>query len=257
MATMLQELRFNGEPVIVTGGGSGIGQACCEALGELGATVIAVGRTETKLRETEALLTSKDARCAWFVTDVGQEREVEALRQAVEERWGRVKAVINNAGTNVVKPIDELSTQAWRDIITVDLDSVFYMCRAFIPLLLKAAKPSILNVASTFAIIGQGKMPVYCAAKGGVVSLTRQMAVDYGPEGLRVNSLCPGPTLSPRVRGYFDRGLVDRKPVEDLVLLRRLAECHEIANVAAFLVSDAASFVHGSAVVVDGGQTIH
>ena len=79
----------------------------------------------------------------------------------------------------------------------------------------------------------------------------------YGPQGLRVNSLCPGPTLSPRVKGYFDRGLVDRKPVEDLVLLRRLAECHEIANVAAFLVSDAASFVHGTAVVVDGGQTIH
>ena len=131
------------------------------------------------------------------------------------------------------------------------------MCRAFIPLLLKASKPSILNVASTFAIIGQSKMPVYCAAKGGVVSLTRQMAVDYGPQGLRVNSLCPGPTLSPRVRSYFDRGLVERGPVEEKVVLRRLAECHEIASVAAFLVSDAASYVHGTAVVVDGGQTIH
>jgi meso-butanediol dehydrogenase/(S,S)-butanediol dehydrogenase/diacetyl reductase len=254
---MLKELRFDGEPVIVTGGGSGIGRACAEALGELGATVIVVGRTESTLRETEALLHEQGARCAWFVTDVGQEAQVESLRQEVERRWGHVKALINNAGNNVVKPLDELSTATWREIMSVDLDSIFYMCRAFIPLLLKADRPSILNVASTFAIIGQAKMPVYCAAKGGVVSLTRQLAVDYGPRGLRVNSLCPGPTLSPRVRGYFERGLVDRKPVEDLVLLRRLAECHEIANVAAFLASDAASYVHGTAVVVDGGQTIH
>ncbi|MDP3768607.1 MAG: SDR family oxidoreductase [Dehalococcoidia bacterium] len=254
---MLNDLRFDGEPVIVTGGGSGIGQASCQALGELGATVIAVGRTEAKLKETEALLRDKGARCAWFVTDVGEEAQVESLRREVEERWGHVKAVINNAGDNFVKPIDELTTETWRKIVAVDLDSVFYMCRAFIPLLLKARKPSILNVASTFALIGHGKMPAYCAAKGGVVSLTRQMAVDYGPQGLRVNSLCPGPTLSPRVKGYFDRGLVDRKPVEDMVLLKRLAECHEIANVAAFLVSDAASYVHGTAVVVDGGQTVH
>jgi meso-butanediol dehydrogenase/(S,S)-butanediol dehydrogenase/diacetyl reductase len=254
---MLNDLKFDGEPVIVTGGGSGIGQACCQTLGELGATVIFVGRTESTLRETEALLGAQGVPCAWFVTDVGQEAQVEALRQEVEQRWGRVKAVINNAGNNFVKPLDELSTAAWRDIIAVDLDAVFYMCRAFIPLLLKARKPSILNVASTFALIGHAKMPVYCAAKGGVVSLTRQLAVDYGRQGLRVNSLCPGPTLSPRVKSYFDRGLVERAPVEEMVLLRRLAECHEIANVAAFLVSDAASYVHGTAVVVDGGQTIH
>ncbi len=254
---MLNELKFDDEPVIVTGGGSGIGRACCQALGELGATVIAVGRTERTLRDTEALLRDQGARGFWFVTDVAQEDQVEALRQEIERRWGHVKAVINNAGDNFVKPIDELSTDAWRKIVTADLDSVFYMCRAFIPLLLKAWKPSILNVASTFALIGHGKMPVYCAAKGGVVSLTRQLAVDFGPRGLRVNSLCPGPTLSPRVKGLFDLGLVDRASVEDMVLLGRLAECHEIAHVAAFLVSDAASYVHGTAVVVDGGQTVH
>lgn len=254
---MLTELRFDGEPVIVTGGGSGIGRACCEALGELGATVVIVGRTERTLRETEALLRGQGARCAWAVTDVTQEAQVEALRQEVERRWGGVKALINNAGDNFVAPIDELSTETWRRIIAVDLDSIFYMCRAFIPLLLQARNPSILNVASTFALIGQAKMPVYAAAKGGVVSLTRQMATDYGRQGLRVNSLCPGPTLSPRVKGYFDRGAVDRTHVEEMVLLGRLAECREIASVAAFLVSDAASYVHGTAVVVDGGQTIH
>ena len=100
-------------------------------------------------------------------------------------------------------------------------------------------------------------MPVYCAAKGGVVSLTRQLAVDYGQKGLRVNSLCPGPTLSPRVRGYFDSGKTDPGPTLQKVMLRRFAECDEIGNVAAFLVSDAASYVHGASIVVDGGQTIN
>jgi len=254
---MLQELRFHGEPVLVTGGGSGIGQACCEALGELGATVIAVGRTEAKLRETEALLRAKGAACAVHVADVASEAQVAGLRDEVERRWGRLKGLVNNAGNNFVKSIDELSTEKWREIVAVDLDSVFFMCRAFIPLLLKAEKPAILNVASTFGVIGHPKMPVYCATKGGVVNLSRQMAIDYGPRNLRVNSLCPGPTLSPRVRSYFDSGLVPRAPTEEMVMLKRLAECSEIANVAAFLLSDAASFVHGATVVVDGGQTIN
>ena len=89
------------------------------------------------------------------------------------------------------------------------------------------------------------------------MSLTRQIAVDYGKSNIRVNSLCPGPTLSPRVKGYFDKGLVPIEAVERMVMLGRLAECREIANVAAFLASDAASFMHGTAVVVDGGQTIN
>ena len=255
---MLQQLNFDGAPVIVTGAGSGIGQACCQALAELGASVILVGRTMEKLKETEALLESSGVQCESHAVDVAEEDQIAALHEAVSGKWDHVKSVINNAGTNFVSKITDLKTEDWNRIISIDLTSVYYMCKTFIPMLQKAPNGgSIVNVASTFGIIGHPEMPVYCAAKGGMLSLTRQLAVDYGKDGVRVNSLCPGATLSPRVKGYIDSGMVDGKLVEDLAMLGRLAECDEIANAAVFLASDAASYVHGTAFVVDGGQTIH
>jgi NAD(P)-dependent dehydrogenase (short-subunit alcohol dehydrogenase family) len=254
---LLKQLQFGGEVVIVTGAAGGIGRATCEALAELGATTVLVGRTQSKLDELRAELGKFGAASEAFAADVSKEADVARLRDFVESKWGRAKAVVNNAGNNFISPITELSTEKWHELIAVDLDSIFYMCRAFIPLLLKAQNPSILNVASSFGHIGNPHMPVYCAAKGGVISLTRQLAVDYGSKGLRVNSLCPGPTLSPRVRGYFESGKTDPKPTLQKVMLARFAECDEIGNVAAFLVSDAASYVHGASIVVDGGQTIN
>jgi len=254
---VLKALQFNGEVVVVTGASSGIGRATAEALAELGATVVAVARGRERLDEARAAIEAKGGKAEAFVADVSKEADVGRLRDFVKERWGRAKAVVNNAGNNFISPVTELSTDKWRELMAVDLDSIYFMCRDFIPLLLQSKNPSILNVASTFAHIGNPHMPVYCAAKGGVVSFTRQLAVDYGPKGLRVNSICPGPTLSPRVKGYFDAGRADPAGTLQKVMLGRFAECDEIGNVAAFLVSDAANFVHGTSMLVDGGQTIN
>ena len=254
---MLKQMQFDGEVVIVTGSASGIGRATAEALAELGATTVLVGRTQSTLDEVKAALEKTGAKSEAVTADVSKEADVARLRDFVQTKWGRAKAVVNNAGNNFISPITDLSTEKWRELIAVDLDSIFYMCRAFIPLLLKAKNPSILNVASTFGHIGNPQMPVYCAAKGGVISLTRQLAVEYGAQGLRVNSICPGPTLSPRVRGYFEAGKADPKGTLQKVMLGRFAECDEIGNVAAFLVSDAATYIHGASILVDGGQTIN
>ena len=254
---MLDRLKFDGAPVLVTGGGQGIGQSTCEVLAELGAHVIVVSKTEENVHATEGLLKKAGASCEGHVADVSVRAEVDALAEKVGAAHGRVKSVVNNAGTNFVKKLEDLEEDDWHRIIGIDLSSVYYMCRAFLPLLRQADGASIINVASTFGIIGHPEMPVYCAAKGGVLSLTRQLAVDYGPENIRVNGVCPGATLSPRVKSYIDSGMVDGKIVEELALLNRLAECDEIANVIAFLASGAASYVHGASVVVDGGQTVH
>ena len=254
---MLKQLQFGGEVVVVTGAGTGIGRSIALALAELGATTVLVARTQSKIDAVKADIEKNGGKAETFAADVSKEAEVGALRDFVVAKWGRAKAIVNNDGNNFISPVTSLATEKWRELIAVDLDSVYFMCRDFIPLLLKSQKPSILNVASTFAHIGNAEMPVYCAAKGGVVSLTRQLAVDYGPKGLRVNSICPGPTLSPRVKGYFDSGRADPAGTLQKVMLGRFAECEEIGNVAAFLVSDAASFVHGASILVDGGQTIN
>ena len=249
---MLERLKFNGEPVLVTGGGSGIGQACCEALAELGATVIIVGRTEATLRETEQKLVRFDVETLCHPTDVRREEDVAALRDAVSERWGRLKALINNAGDNQRATIEELETEDWARIL-----AVYYAAKLFMPLL-KAAPGggAIVNTASTFGVVGNPMMPAYCAAKGGVLSLTRQLAVDYGKDGVRANAICPGPTLTPRIRGYAERGLTDTDRLGGLTCLGRMAEPAEIADVMAFLASDASSYMNGASVVVDGGYTV-
>jgi NAD(P)-dependent dehydrogenase (short-subunit alcohol dehydrogenase family) len=254
---MLDKLKFNGAPVLVTGAGAGIGESCCDQLAELGATIILVGRTGSKLEAVAKRLTAGGAKCETYEVDVSQEQQVLDLHRKVSAKHGFIKGLINNAGTNYGSKIVDLSTEKWREIMAINLDSIFYMCRSFIPMLKQApGGGAIVNVASTFGIIGFANMPVYCATKGAILSLTRNLAIDYGRENVRVNSLCPGATLSPRVRGYIDGGHVSEDHLKSLTGLGRLATCEEVANVAVFMTSDAASYMHGTAVVVDGGQTI-
>jgi NAD(P)-dependent dehydrogenase (short-subunit alcohol dehydrogenase family) len=254
---MLNRLKFNGAPVLVTAAGAGIGEACCHSLAELGATVLLAERNADSLARVEAALKAKGAACEAYVIDVSVEAEVLRLHREVSARHPHLKALLNIVGTNHGQRITELSTEKWNELITLNLTSMFWMCKSFIPMLQKApGGGAIVNMASSLGVIGMPKMPVYCASKGGVMSLTRNLAIDYGREGVRVNAICPGTTASPRLEGYFAAGMVDRHAAEQMAPLGRLATCEEIADVAVFMASDAASYMHGASIVVDGGQTI-
>ncbi len=137
---MLKQLQFKGEVVVVTGAGTGIGRAIAETVAELGATTVLVGRTQSRLEETKAAIEANGGKTRVFASDVSKEEDVRSLRDFVESKFGHAKAIINNAGNNFISPVTDLATVKWRELLAVDLDSVFFMCRDFIPLLLRGAK---------------------------------------------------------------------------------------------------------------------
>jgi len=250
---MLEKLRFDGAPVLITGAGTGIGRACSLTFAELGASVILAGRDEGPLRETAKLIPQVDTMV--HTCDVTDEAQVAGLADAVQARFGRLRALINNAGDNFRAKLHETKAADWHRIIAVDLDSVFYCTKACLPLLRAARGAAIVNNASLYGVVGQAAMAPYAAAKGGVVNLTRQMAVDYGPDGIRVNVVCPGPVLTDRLKGYAERGITDLSKLAALTLLNRMAQPDEIADVIAFLASDAASYIHGATIMIDAGHS--
>lgn len=251
---MLDRVHFAEEWVVLTGAGGGIGRATALVLDELGARTVLVGRTRSTLEETASLLRG-EARIA--VADATDEDAVSALARNLANDGTQVRALINNAGTNLIRNVLELSLSEWNRIVDIGLTSHFLVTRAFLPALLAHERPgaAIVNLSSTFGLMGFPDVPAYSAARGGVIALTRQLVRDFGPKGIRVNTVCPGPTLSPRVQGYLDDGGVDADLLQRSVPMGRFAECEEVANVIAFLASDAASFVNGATVTVDGGQT--
>lgn len=255
---MLSELKsLEGAPVVVTAAGAGIGRACCEALASLGTAVIGIEMDGEALLAVEKAVGAAGGHFHGVCLNVCDGMALSAAAVEIEQKFGPIKGLVNVVGTTVRGTVEELSPEDWTRVIDTDLTSVFASSRAFLPLLRKGAPSSVVNIASSFALVGEPAMPAYCAAKGGIVSLSRQMAVDYGPLGVRVNSVCPGPTRSPRLQRLFDLGLSDEAALRDQVLLSRLAEPREIGNAVAFLLSDAASYITGANLPVDGGQTAH
>ncbi len=242
---------------MVTGAGSGIGRAACEVFAELGASLVLVGRTPERLAETAAILEPYGVETMCIAADASSEDDVARVRDAVAARFGRCRALVNNAGNSHRTPLGELDAATWHTWIDVNLTSVFVMTRAFLPLLEAAGgHGAVVNVASIFGLMGQPGMPIYSAAKGGVIALSRQLAVDYGPRGVRVNSVNPGPIGTDKMKSNYADGTRDIAPVTDAVVLKRLGEPREVGNMIAFLASDAASYVHGATIVIDGGRTI-
>ncbi len=254
---MLAELKFSGLAAVVTGAASGIGRATALVLGELDARVYAVDINESGLQDLAHEALAAGYSCETLVADVTREADAAATHDRLVADGATLKALVNNVGTNFHAPLAELPLDQWNRIVTINLTSAFLMTRALLPLLLKAPRGgAIVNLSSGYGILGGPHMPVYSTTKAGILGFTRQLSVDYGPAGLRANAVCPGLTLTDRVKGYVQRGLVDAEGTKPRVLGGRFAEPREIANVIAFLASDAASYMSGATVPVEGGQTV-
>lgn len=253
---------LRGQVAIVTGGSQGIGRAIAIAMGAAGAAV-AVCDVNDGGKTTAADIVSAGGRASAFTCDVSEPRQVRDFMAKAVNDFGRLDVLVNNAGVGGGRGrIHEIEVEDWDRTIAVNLRGPFLCSKYAIPHLLNQERSSIINIASTYGIIGAPLSPAYCASKGGVVNLTRQLSVDYGSDRLRVNAILPG---------YIDTDLGGRRaslPPEQAAAalaereanaanqpLGRQAQTEEVARVAVFLASEDASFMTGSVVTVDGGCT--
>ncbi len=240
---------FAGKVAIVTGGASGIGQACAFALSREGASVAIFDKSDSA--QTADALIAEGRQAASFHVDVTDDNSVrEAVSQTMAQ-FGRIDILHNNAGIAVRHPVAEEAEQMWDRCMDVNVKGVFLCSRHVVPHMLERGG-SIINTSSVTGIVGVRNRAVYSATKGALVALTRNMALDYARYHIRVNCICPGFTRTPLAEALLSDP-VRAQRLTDMHPLGRLGEPEDIANALVFLASDLASWITGHAMVVDGG----
>jgi NAD(P)-dependent dehydrogenase (short-subunit alcohol dehydrogenase family) len=248
-----------GEVAIVTGGSRGIGRAIVECFAEHGASVAFCGRDEAVGREAEAALAgSKPGAIAFQRADVASEDDIAALVATCVERFGPPTILVNNAGVNANYDATAMTEDEWDAFFAIDLKAAWLAAKHVLTHMRRAKRGSIVNVSSLHGFATLDGFFPYAAAKSGLVGLTRSLALDYGPEGIRVNVVAPGFVRTRLVQESIDRA-EDRAGAEAkmvaAVALGRIGDPEEIAHVVRFLASDEASYVTGASLLVDGGLT--
>ena len=245
--------RLSGEIAVVTGAGSGIGQGIARRFTAEGARVLGLDRHEAGLEETLAPLDGAlRASLATMVLDVGDEDAPGRAFAECRSRFGEVSILVNNAGIGEGHPAHSTEDDELDRLLNINLRAVFRFSREAVRLMRPARRGSLVNIASVYGLQGAMRASAYSATKAGVIGLTRQMATDYGRDGLRINAIAPGYILTPLTReflesDYFRRMMVDTAP------LGRMGSPDDIAGAAVFLCSADASFVTGEVLRVDGG----
>lgn len=245
--------KLDGKVALVTGSGSGIGAAMVAAFAAEGAHVVVSGDREPSLLETAAAIRARGGSAETRVCDVTDEAALTALVRDLSARHGRLDVLVNNAFRMSAEPIATMSTEAWKASFTVALDAVFFATRAALPLMTAQGGGAILNISSTAGHAALHSLAGYSSAKAALESFTRVAAIEGAAGGVRVNALAPGCIATPGTLAAFPTEAARRAMVR-LIPLGRFGEPEEIAKAAVFLVSDDASFVTGTCLVVDGGQ---
>jgi NAD(P)-dependent dehydrogenase (short-subunit alcohol dehydrogenase family) len=248
--------RLDGKVCVITGGGGGMGREAAQVFTGEGAKVCVADVSATTADETVALCA--DGSAFSFALDVADESAVEAMMAATAGRFGGIDVLYNNAG---ISPDDDASIldtsmEAWQRVQDVNTKGVFLCCKHGIPHLLERGGGSVINVASFVAILGAATSQIsYTASKGAVLSMSRELAVQFARQGVRVNALCPGPVETPLLLNLYggNPAAYERRKIH--WPMGRLGRPREIVDAALFLASDESSFVNGAAFVVDGGIT--
>jgi len=249
-------MRLKGKVALITGGTSGIGSATAVRFAGEGAAVVITGRNPERGEQVVQDIVANGGEALFIRSDV---RNAEDCRQAVAqtlERFGKIDVLFNNAGVFHPKSVTDCTEEEWDETIDSSLKGAFLMSKYVLPSMIEQGSGSIIHTSSGWGILGGDKAAAYCAAKGGLIVMAKAMAIDHGPDGIRVNCVCPGDVLTPMLtddaakRGLswddYAAGAAERP-------LGRIGTAEDIANAVLFLASDESSFVTGDALVVDGG----
>lgn len=250
-------MRLEDKVALITGAGSGIGRETALLFAGEGASLVIVDINDEAGRETASLIETQGGRATYVRADVSQAADCEGMVQAAEETYGKLNVLFNNAGISHIHDDDAVNTEedVWDLTMAVNLKGVFLGCKYGIPALRRAGGGSIINTASFVALLGAATPQLaYTASKGGVLALSRELAVVHARENIRVNALCPGPLHTELLMKYLD---TEEKRQRRLVHIPmgRFGRATEIAQAALYLASDESSFVTGAAFTVDGGIT--
>lgn len=248
-------MRLKNKYAVITGAATGIGAATAERFAEEGATVIIADINEGAAAATVDRIRRIGGSAHFHYTDVSHPEQIAQLIDSAVTRFGRIDILHNNAACfDGECPLADTLLSQWEKVININLRSIFLTCHTAIPHMLRQKGGVILNTASVLGAVAAENFAAYIASKGGIIQLTRSIAVDYGKSGIRANALCPGITASAASRQTLDNPVHHNALVSNTVL-GRVAQPREIANAALFLASDEASYITGTSLFVDGGWT--
>jgi hypothetical protein len=252
-------MRLKDKVAIVTGSTSGIGEAAAVLFAREGAKVVVVGRRRKEGERVVKQIRHEGGEAIFVRADVSNEGQVKRMVQTTVKTYGAVDVLFNNAGTMVSKKLHETTNDEWNRVMNVDLRGVFWCSKYVVPHMKTRGGGSIIMCSSANAIVAEPELGAYCAAKGAIDAMTRSMALDYGPDRIRVNAICPGYIDTPLGDEYFNK-LPDpagaKRKAGALHALGRMGTSMEIAYCALFLASDESSFVTGECLVADGGLSV-
>jgi NAD(P)-dependent dehydrogenase (short-subunit alcohol dehydrogenase family) len=249
-------MRLDGKVALITGGNSGIGAATAKLFAAEGAAVAITGRNKERGEQTVNDIVASGGEAVFIRSDVCIAKECRDAVDQTLERFGKIDVLFNNAGVFHPRTIPECTEEEWDETIDSSLKGAFLMSKYTLPSMIEQGSGSIIHTSSGWGVLGGDKAAAYCAAKGGLIVMAKAMAIDHGPQGIRVNCVCPGDVLTPMLpddaakRGLawedYEKDAADRP-------LGRIGAALDIANAALFLACDESSFVTGESLVVDGG----